>query len=89
MPTMSPRDGARPPPDRARADRPTWTIEVSGVRADTPRLRTRKAYVLTDVRYHDAADCARRLAHMAGLVDVLIVGVTLSGAPGTRGTRKN
>lgn len=34
-------------------------------------------YRLRDLRYRDAADCARRLAHMAGLVDVLIVGVTL------------
>lgn len=53
-----------------------WSITVTAVRADRPRVRTRKTYVLTDRRYHEAADCARRLAHMAGLVDVMIIGVT-------------
>lgn len=55
----------------------TWAIDVSGVRAEPPRLRVSKAYRVTAVRFDSAAGVARHLAAMAGLEQVLIVGVRL------------
>lgn len=76
MPITSPRDRARIA--WRLPERRVWVITVTGVRASNPRLRTTKAYRLRDARYHDAADCARRLAHMAGLVAVTIIGSSLT-----------
>ena len=83
MPTMSPPDraGDGAPPTRRRAGRTGWTIEVSGVRAEPPRVRERKVYRFSGLSYTEAADEAWLRAAEAGLRHVVIVGVTLGGAP--------